>query len=141
MQVKKKKILLSCLILATKNEHFGAGLRMLALGMLTAASSRIRFQESLDQFPPYPIRICIAPGIQFILGLYECRVGPIPRPYKVVHRCGLDKEMAVTKKSLVQQIFFVACDTYGRHPAETPRSLVQCANKIYCSIQTQNTGG
>lgn len=36
MQVKKK-ILLSCLILATKNEHFGAGLRMLALGMLTAA--------------------------------------------------------------------------------------------------------
>lgn len=42
MQVKKKKIPLSCLILATKNEHFGAGLRMLALGMLTAASSRIR---------------------------------------------------------------------------------------------------
>lgn len=33
----KKKSLIASLILATKNEHFGAGLRVLALGMLIAA--------------------------------------------------------------------------------------------------------
>lgn len=66
-------------------------------------------------------------------------MGPVPGPYKEVHRCGLDKEMAMTKKPLVQQIFFVACDPYGGHPAKTPRSLVSCANQTRCSIQTQNT--
>lgn len=113
---------------------------MLALGMLTAASSRIRFQEFFDQFPPYTISICMAPGIQFILGLYECRVGPVPRPYKVVHRCGLDKEMAMTKKSLVQQIFFVTCDTYGRYPTKIPRSsvLIKYAAPYKLKILTVN---
>lgn len=47
------------------------------------------------------------PAIQIILALYEWVVGPVPKPHKVVHKCGLDEEMAMTKKSFIPQVFVV----------------------------------